>query len=372
MSPTTIANVRVFDGTAVSAPRTVTTEGGLISGSQPQPGADVVDGAGGVLLPGLIDGHLHVKSRSELAQCANAGVTTVLDMGTQDLHGLDSLRDLPALPSVLRAGMPASAPGSGQIKNMGYASSSGVSDVRDAERFVGDRVSDGVDYIKIIVEDPRMPNRVALPEATIAAVVDAAHQAGLVVVAHALTSVALRRADDAGVDVITHAPMDRDLTPPEAEALAARGAVLAPTLVMMKGLTRALGEQRAVRVTQSMQVGPGAEFAHSIGSVVAAHTAGVRILVGTDANTETAVPWHPMYGSSVHDELALLVDAGLSPVEAIRAATTTPAEVFGLRDRGAIETGKRADLLLVSGDPTVGIAAVREIRAVWIGGERVG
>jgi imidazolonepropionase-like amidohydrolase len=71
-------------------------------------------------------------------------------------------------------------------------------------------------------------------------------------------------------------------------------------------------------------------------------------------------------GASLHQELALLVrGVGMSPTEALAAATSRPAEVFGLEDRGVIAVGKRADLVLVKGDPTRKILATRDIVGVW-------
>jgi imidazolonepropionase-like amidohydrolase len=78
-----------------------------------------------------------------------------------------------------------------------------------------------------------------------------------------------------------------------------------------------------------------------------------------------------VHGESIHGELALLVAAGLTPAEALRAATSRAAELFGLDDRGAITPGLRADLLLVEGDPTTDISATRNIRHVWIAGQRI-
>ncbi len=75
-------------------------------------------------------------------------------------------------------------------------------------------------------------------------------------------------------------------------------------------------------------------------------------------------------GASIHRELELLVQAGLSPTAALRAATSVPARVFGLEDRGRIAPGLRADLLLVEGDPTVDILATRNIIAIWKHGEQ--
>jgi len=91
----------------------------------------------------------------------------------------------------------------------------------------------------------------------------------------------------------------------------------------------------------------------------------VPLLAGTDADSRLAfVP----YGTSLHHELELLVDAGLTTVDALRAATSPPARHFGLTDRGAVTSGLRADLVLVDGDPLADIRATRQIRRIWCGG----
>ena len=98
------------------------------------------------------------------------------------------------------------------------------------------------------------------------------------------------------------------------------------------------------------------------------HEAGVVILAGSDTQAGM-IP-----GAGLHRELALLVEAGLSPAEALRAATLSPARFLEASDDpdfGQAKPGKRADLLLVEGDPTQDIARVSEIRAVILGGRRV-
>jgi hypothetical protein len=94
---------------------------------------------------------------------------------------------------------------------------------------------------------------------------------------------------------------------------------------------------------------------HAARATLLLREAGVPILAGTDAPLRTA------YGLSIHRELALLVAAGLSPTEALAAATSAPARCFGLADRGWIGPGRRADLVLVDGDPTVDVTATRAI-----------
>ena len=92
------------------------------------------------------------------------------------------------------------------------------------------------------------------------------------------------------------------------------------------------------------------------------------ILAGTDANAGPGIPFSPRHGESLHEELELLIEAGLSTVEALRAATVLPAQYFGLHDRGVIEPGRRADLVLIDGDPIADIRATRQIRRVWCAG----
>ena len=95
-----------------------------------------------------------------------------------------------------------------------------------------------------------------------------------------------------------------------------------------------------------------------------AHQAGVRFLVGTDSG---GVPYL-YYGFSVHDEIALLVQAGFTPMQALQSATRDPAQFLGFKDSGTIEVGKHADLLLLRADPLVDIHNTKELQALFIGG----
>jgi len=128
-----------------------------------------------------------------------------------------------------------------------------------------------------------------------------------------------------------------------------------PTLVMMAAVAAAAPR-------------PGLDSRFARGAVTALHAAGVPIVLGTDANQAQGVPANVPYGESAHRELELLVEAGLTPAEALHAATGAAADRFGLPDRGRIAAGLRADLLLVDGDPLDDIAATRSIRRVWLAG----
>jgi hypothetical protein len=106
------------------------------------------------------------------------------------------------------------------------------------------------------------------------------------------------------------------------------------------------------------------EFLQALRITRAAHKAGVQFLAGTDSG---GVPYL-YYGSSLHDELALLVDAGFTPMQALQAATRDAAQFLALNDAGTVEAGKRADLVLLTDDPLADIHNTRKIEAVIVGG----
>jgi imidazolonepropionase-like amidohydrolase len=356
-----ITNVKVFDGNALTAERTVVIDNGVISAATTA--ENIIDGRHGTLLPGFIDSHVHLMNVAELEHGTHWGCTTMLDMGSQSMAMTDSLRHRKGLADIRGVGNPASAPGGMQTKRMGFPASSEVTGPADAGRFVADRVGEGADYIKVIVEDPRRMGSAALDGATIAALVEAAHQAGMKAIAHVTTLAAFITAAEAGVDILTHAPLDADVDDTLARSLAKRGIVSVPTLIMMHGVASIAGRLPTH--------GAGIDYAHSRSTVSALHRAGVTILAGTDANAVPASPSPVQHGEAFHDELRLLVEAGLTPVEALRSATVVPAAFFGFTDRGVIEPGRRADLLLVDGDPTQDIAATRAIHGVWVTGVKV-
>ncbi|NRQ36116.1 amidohydrolase family protein, partial [Nonomuraea sp. NN258] len=111
---------------------------------------------------------------------------------------------------------------------------------------------------------------------------------------------------------------------------------------------------------------PAGGPANALHAARALHEAGVPLLAGTDAN-----PYAPVHGESLHRELYLLTLAGLTPEQALAAATGAPARHFGLADRGRVAPGLRADLLLVDGDPTSDITATRAIAGIWRRGVRL-
>ena len=305
-----------------------------------------------MLLAGLIDAHVHLRDRGTLEQLASFGVTTALDMACAPPELVDSLRDVPGLTDIRSAGTPAIAPGSPHSHIPVVGARGLLAGADQARTFVADRVAEGSDYIKIIVGNPAPSH----DQATLDALAAAAREHGRLSVAHAASRVAVEMAQRAKVSVLTHVPLDQALDKAAAADAVAAGRVLIPTLVMMEGIARSA---------------PDRDYDAARASVTVMYQAGVPILAGTAANSETAGPAPISHGSSLHHELELLVEAGLTTVDALRAATSRPARYFGLADRGVIEPGRRADLVLIDGDPLRDITATRSIRRIWCGGTEV-
>jgi imidazolonepropionase-like amidohydrolase len=359
---TAITNVRVFNGQSLTPLRTVVIADGKISANDAIAADTTVDGHGGTLLPGLIDAHIHLSSLDNLKQAAHWGITTMLDMGTKSPALVDSLRHLPGLTDIRSPQSPASAPGGTQTTKMGFDPSTALTGPADAEKFVASRAAEGADYIKVIVEDPAVMGSAALSGPTIAAIVKAAHARQLRVFAHVTSTAGFQLATDAGVDILTHAPLDAPLSPAIVEQIVRKKILSVLTLIMMSGVNQMLNKL-------PNHSGP-VSYQNAKDSVTELHRANVPIIVGTDANDAPGSPFQVKHGESLHEELALLVAAGLTPVEVLRGATILPAQLLDLKDRGAIEPGLRADLVLIEGDPTTDITATRNIQGVWIEGIR--
>lgn len=384
-----ITNVRIFDGEKVVPLGTVVVEGGKIRAAGPDvavpSGTRVIDGTGATLLPGLIDSHSHTWGDA-LARALVFGVTTELDMFTtpdfaRSMREEQAKTGAPGRADLYSAGILATAPG-------GHGTEYGLpvptlTKPEEALPWVDARLAEGSDYIKIVAEDgsPYGMKTPTLDRATIAALVAAAHQRGKLAVVHVSTQRDAEMALEVGADGLVHIFTDRA---PEARLaeLARKGkAFVTPTLTVVESTTGTasgksiatdpqlspyLTQEEVDNLSRSFPDRGKLKLANALAAVRQLRDAGVPILAGTDApNPGTA------HGASLHRELELLVQAGLSPVQALAAATSAPAKAFRLADRGRIAPGLRADLVLVQGDPTQSIAATRAILHVWKQGAEV-
>ncbi|MCJ1271891.1 hypothetical protein MMC22_011796 [Lobaria immixta] len=353
-----INNVRVFDGRRLRAPQTVLIDGGVIGTCGKDAAraywrcgrdAEQVDGHGGVLLPGFIDSHNHPATVDNLKQLSEYGITTALIMACHPKSLCQSLQRHQGLTDVFYVGTPAAAPNSSVAQIPGFPQDELVTSPAQAAQFVKNRVAEGASFVKIIAGNPGTPE---LNQTTLNALVDESHKRKKLTVCHAPRFLAVQMALEAKADQIHHVPLDIPLDTITASRYIQDKRISAPTLIVMK------------TIAQNAK-SPAVSFASASASVTTLYKAGVPILVGTDAPG----PFGGVdFGVSIHQEMELLAQAGMSNIDILRGATSLPAKYFGLRDRGVIKPGRRADLVLISGNPIANISATRNIQRTWIAG----
>ena len=397
----------------------VTPDGDL----EPPEGATVLDAAGKYVIPGLADTHVHFslgaplprrpdETEEVLARELYYGVTTILQLGATDgsTDSIQALRERRAAgsleaPSIYGTGghltlqgthpvytifppagreaadaLAAATPMSEPV-NL-YPMGLGISFVRTEEaarKAVRERAAGGMAAIKITVESGPTPFGDDHPQMSvemIRAIVDEATRHGLRVFAHVSSRDELEATLAGGAAGVVHAPQNEPLPDAAlAERMAAAGFVMVPTLSLFSEppdlgdpflLATASDEEIAALTRPDFVEGVRqrweccAPFADLLANVGMLHERGISIALGTDTGNAYVFP-----GYSVHRELELLVRAGLSPMEALEAATRHAAEMIGAEDDfGTIEPGKRADLLVLGADPLQDIRNTRSIEIV--------
>lgn len=388
---TVIMNVQIFDGERIIPKGTVVIEKGKIAAvgrkvGIPE-GAEVLDGNGHTLLPGLIDAHVHVWDQQNLKQSLVFGVTTVIDM----FMNVKTMTEMKKRQSSGSANDRAYLVSAGALVTAtgGHGTQYGVSiptitKPEESQEFVDARISEGSEFIKIIYDDGSaysMP-RPTLNKETLQAVIEAAHKRGKLVVVHAATLQNCLDVFEAGGDGLAHLYFN-DAYDPEFDRIAAKKKVFViPTLIVLKAMS---GTSEVSSLAEDPHLSSclnpmdiqmlklsfpfhtsGAAYEAAEEALRQLKAEAVPILAGTDAPNPGTT-----YGASLHGELELLVKAGLTPLEALRAATSLPAAKFNLTDRGWIKPGLAADLVLVKGDPTRDIRTTRNITAVWRNGVKL-
>jgi imidazolonepropionase-like amidohydrolase len=393
---TAIKNVHIFDGENIIDDKLILIEeerilsiGGVIP-----TGATVIDAHNATLMPGLIDSHVHTDIDG-LHDALLFGVTTELEMmGRWSFKERKEIAERHDIADIRSAGMGVTPPGGHPSQ---YMKSSNnlllrffyrypfVSTPEEAVKFVKKQVANGADYIKIFIEDGTtvgFPGLRVTSNETLLAAVNEAHLLGKMAIAHVTTFEGGQKAISAGVDGLAHLFFDHQPTPELISAIASSGAFVTPTLVTLstafgnsaaelatdKRVSSRLSKKWLNSLSRSMNVYPQGKLEDAFASVKALHNAGVDILAGSDVSEPIPILGGLAHGASLHHELQLLVAAGMKPIEALRSATSIPARRFGLKDRGRIVPGARADLLLVDGDPITEISDTLSIVDIWRSG----
>jgi imidazolonepropionase-like amidohydrolase len=387
-----LTNARLFTGTDVREAAGVLIEDGRIarvgaaSDATPER-ARAVDVGGRLLMPGLIDAHVHVKAHlpvpdpgaepllpgvaahfvaASLRTMLRMGITTVRDVGS---YGDEVVEARQAMrhgafrgPRLLTCGriVSATAPGGRFFAGM-YREADGCDDVRRAVR---EQLRRGADFVKVMTTGARSveledPDPAQLTPEEIATLVEESHRMGYRVAAHAEGIDGTELAIEHGIDTIEHG-MYLHRRPELLARMAETGQVLVPTLSCFYGVAGVDDPPASPPAeTWSPLLVELAErnLEEADLTLRAARAAGVRIAMGFD--------WAPLGENAI--ELVRMVRHGLTAREALTAATATSAAALGLAEHvGTVEPGKLADLVVVDGDPLDDPAVLLERDRIWL------
>jgi imidazolonepropionase-like amidohydrolase len=413
-----IVHARIVDGSG-GAPfdGTVVVRNGRIAevGPQVQPpaGARVIDGGGKTLLPGFFDLHTHLLAKAsnplaadvpkQLASYLYCGVTSVVEMGS-DPESYAPFRQL--LTSGALRGPHVSFAARFAVPG-GHGAEAGRADLhtfqvvtpREAHAAMKQALSYQPDLIKVFADGWRYgtdQNLASMEPETLTAIADDAWAAHVPVFTHTVTAEGARIGAQSGVTTQAHGIGDKDADAALAKAFHDRDMTYVSTLAVYEPRDHRVNTpllwdvvEPAMRErlehprpeTASAAPAPSAEttdaasdqaarkkrWLHLLQNVKTMHAAGVRIGVGTDAGMPSAP-----HGWSTLLEMRLLVEAGMPPLDVLTAATRHAAEALRvIDDRGTISVGKRADLVLVDGDPTRDIADLERVSIVLFDGAEV-
>ena len=384
----------------------VITDVGLAANVTIPEGATVVDLTGKTVMPTLVDLHGHVGYQrglsydeanytrenltDELNRYAYYGVGTIVSMGTdpgdlafqlqaeQQAGTLGGARLHTAYRGFAR---PNAGPGAAALRASAY----GVSTEEEARALVAELAETPADFVKIWVDDRGGRVEKLTPD-LYRPIIEEAHARGLQVIAHVFYLEDARELVEAGVDGFAHLVRDGEMDDDLVAAIVEHDVFVMPNLAISERgrhaeppawvddplLLESVSPEVVARIRASFDSRTSEGAARAAESYAAMQRslkkladAGARVVLGADTGVQDQIQ-----GFMEHRELELIVEAGLSPGDAIVAATSAPAQVLGI-DTGLLAPGKRADFLVLDANPMYGVTNTRQISAVYLNGQEL-
>lgn len=414
---TVFTNVTIIDGTgkpAIENGALIVSGDKIKSVSAKSPvipkGAEVIDAKGMTIMPALVDAHTHLgllngpsaltnnqdeaNDIRQLKRFGRYGIGTVLSLGTDkdfiyDLRARQQRGELQDCPEILTAGhgfgiVGGAPPIEGKIDDLAYRPDT----PEDARKNIDELASHKANMVKMWLDDLEGTVATMKPE-IYEAIINEAHKKGLKVSAHIFHLADAKKLVNADVDILAHSIRDLPADDELASAMKAHGTALVPTMdldevcfiykdsgvlndcLKNKFFTDALDHGMAEFLgSDDYKLHPHERQALEVAknNLKFLHDKGVKIGFGTD----TGASPERIQGYGEHRELQLMVEAGLTPMEAIHCATGACAEMLGIAGKtGTLAPGKRADFIVLKADPLADIKNTQQISDVWLNGKKV-
>jgi imidazolonepropionase-like amidohydrolase len=337
------------------------------------------------------DNYTRANIINQLRQYAYYGVGTIVSLGTDDGDLAFDIRaeqetKLAGTARLRTAGRGLAAPNAGPGSEALRGSADGVTNEEEARRYVSVLAMRDVDVVKIWVDD-RGGSVEKLASVYYRAIIDEAHAHGLRVIAHVFSHADAVDLVNVGVDGFAHLVRDQEMDDALVAAIVERGVFVMPNLGVSERrtynevphwlddplLAETVPAEVRQRAAESYREYSEADvkrrrrsYAGMQRSLAKLLAAGAKIVLGADSGVRDH-----FFGYAEHRELELMVAAGMTPAQAIEAATGRAAEVLGFDDVGTFEIGKSADFLVLDANPLVDIVNTRLLSAVYLRGDRV-
>lgn len=379
-------NITLYDGATWHENAKLTiVKGKVVDSEQAPKNLPTFDGKGQYVIPGLIDAHTHSWGQA-LEQSLSFGVSSVLDMFTDINYMRANQHSRPQ--STMQARL--FSAGTLVTSKDGHGTQFGIKiptieTAEDADSFVAKRLREGSDFIKIVYDAEPETQQFGMQFTSISqdvlkAVVKATHKRNKLAVAHVMDEMSALHAIESGADGLVHSFGSSIMSTELLSLLAQNEVFVIPT----NSVLASIGQQQrgkklleysplADKISSQGKSGLMSSFPANVGNEQYWKNAlvntrlmqqnGVTILSGTDApNAGTT------HGMSLHDELVIMVEAGMTPTQAIHSATGAVSDMFKLSNVGKLLPGFHADMILLSEDPREDIKHTQTIMRIWLSG----